>query len=79
MEAFELKRIVAGFQFTRSRRIEVANEVFGFRAGDTIRLFFSHRYTPLLVRKLLSRHGLEVREQWTTKSEEEGVFLCGCK
>ena len=79
MEAFELKRIVAGFQFTRSRRIEVDNEVFGFRARDTIRLFFSYRYTPLLVRKLLGRHGLEVREQWITKSEEEGVFLCGCK
>ena len=79
MEAFELKRIVAGFHFTRSRRVEVDNEVFGFRAGDTIRLFFSHRYTPLLVRKLLGRHGLEVREQWITKSGEEGVFLCGRK
>ena len=76
MEGVELKRIVAGFHFTRSRRIEVDNETFNFRAGETIRLFFSYRYTPERVRKVLARHGLEVCEQWTTESEEEGVFLC---
>jgi hypothetical protein len=71
-----LKRIVAGFHFTRSRRIEVDNETFDFRAGETIRLFFSYRYTPERVRKALACHSLEVCEQWITKSEEEGVFLC---
>jgi len=70
-----LKRVTAGFQFTRSCRIEVENEAFAFRAGETIRLFFSYRYTPERVRKVLIRHGLEVREQWITRSEEEGVFL----
>ena len=44
--ATDLKRIVAGFHFTRSRRIEVDHETFYFRAGETIRLFFSYRYTP---------------------------------
>ena len=71
-----LKRIAAGFHFTRPCRIEVESEAFAFRAGEAIRLFFSYRYTPVLVRKLLGRHGLEVCEQWVTKSEEEGVFLC---
>jgi L-histidine Nalpha-methyltransferase len=71
-----LKRIVAGFHFTRSLRIEVDSEIFDFRAGETIRLFFSYRYTPERVRKVLACHSLEVREQWITKSEEEGVFLC---
>ena len=71
-----LKRIVAGFHFLRARRIEVENEAFAFRAGEAIRLFFSYRYTPERVRKLLGRHGLEVCEQWITQSEEEGVFLC---
>ena len=70
-----LKRIVATFHFTRSRRIEVDGERFDFRAGETIRLFFSYRYTPEHVRKVLARYGLEVREQWITRSEEEGVFL----
>jgi L-histidine Nalpha-methyltransferase len=75
MEAVELKRIVAGFYFTRSRRIEVDNERFDFRAGEVIRLFFSYRYTPERVRKVLARFGLEVCNQWLTRSEEEGVFL----
>jgi uncharacterized SAM-dependent methyltransferase len=71
-----LKRIVAGFHFTRSRRIEVDGETFNFHAGESIRLFFSYRYTPEYVRKVLARYGLEVRDRWITKSEEEGVFLC---
>jgi SAM-dependent methyltransferase len=70
-----LKRIVAGYHFTRSRRIEVDGEHIDFRAGETIRLFFSYRYTPERVRKVLARHGLEVCEQWIAKSGEEGVFL----
>jgi hypothetical protein len=71
-----LKRIVAGFHFTRSLRIEVDNETFDFRVGEIFRLFFSYRYTPELVRKVLARFGLEVCDQWITRSEEEGVFLC---
>jgi L-histidine N-alpha-methyltransferase len=75
MDEVELKRIVAGFHFTRARRIEVDNETFDFRAGETIRLFFSYRYTPERVRRVLARYGLEVCDQWVTRSEEEGVFL----
>jgi uncharacterized SAM-dependent methyltransferase len=75
MEEVELKRIMAGFHFTRSRRIEVDGERFEFRTGETIRLFFSYRYTPERVRKVLACYCLEVRDQWIAKSEEEGVFL----
>jgi uncharacterized SAM-dependent methyltransferase len=71
-----LKRIVAGFHFTRARRIEVDGERFDFRAGDAIQLFFSYRYTPEQVRKVLACFGLDVCQQWIAKSEEEGVFLC---
>jgi L-histidine N-alpha-methyltransferase len=75
MEEVELKRIVADFHFARRCRIKVANKVFDFRAGEVIQLFFSYRYTPERVRKVLARYGLEVCDQWTTKPEEEGVFL----
>jgi uncharacterized SAM-dependent methyltransferase len=71
-----LKRIVARFHFARARRVEVDGETFNFHAGETIRLFFSYRYTPEHVRKVLARFGLEVCDQWITRSEEEGVFLC---
>jgi uncharacterized SAM-dependent methyltransferase len=74
MEEVDLKRIVAGFHFTRSRRIEVDGERFDFRAGETIRLFFSYRYTPERIRKVLAWYGLNVHDQWIMHLEEEGVF-----
>ena len=76
MERGGLKRIVAGFRFTRARWVEVDGERFDFHAGETIRLFFSYRYTPERVRQILARHGLAICGQWIAKSEEEGVFLC---
>jgi L-histidine N-alpha-methyltransferase len=72
-----LKRVVANFQFKKTRQIGIENKLFTFNAGETIRLFFSYRYTPERVRKILSAYKLEVREQWITESEEEGIYLCG--
>lgn len=71
-----LKRIVASFHFKRPRHVEIENDVFAFKRGEAIRLFFSYRYTPERVRKALSAHKLEVCEQWIAASDEEGVFLC---
>jgi L-histidine N-alpha-methyltransferase len=73
---FGLKRIVANFRFKRARQIKIENEIFNFKSGEKIRLFFSYRYTPERVRKILASHGLEVCEQWIAKLQEEGVFLC---
>ena len=73
---FGLKRVVARFHFSRARQIELDGEGFKFRRGDSIRLFFSYRYTPDRVVKTLAGRGLEVCGQWIAKSEEEGVFLC---
>ncbi len=72
----ELKRMVARFHFYRPRRIEIKNKAFKFKGGDSIQLFFSYRYPPERVRKILARYKLEVCDEWITKSEEEGVFLC---
>jgi uncharacterized SAM-dependent methyltransferase len=71
-----LKRIAAYFEFTHQRSLAVEDQKFDFRRGDRIRLFFSYRYTPVLVREVLTKHGLVVVDEWITKSEEEGVFLC---
>lgn len=71
-----LKRIAAYFHFSRARTLAVDAEKFAFHPGDSIRLFFSYRHTPRLVRTLLAKNGLEVLDQWITTSEEEGVFLC---
>jgi uncharacterized SAM-dependent methyltransferase len=74
----DLKRVTARFHFYRSRRIEMEDQLFKFKSGDSIRLFFSYRYTPERVRRLLTAYRLMVCEEWVAKSEEEGVFLC-CK
>ncbi len=71
-----LRRIVANFRFHKLRTLVVEGRTFNFRAGETVRLFFSYRYTPELVRAGLAKHGLLVCDQWITKSGEEGVFLC---
>lgn len=71
-----LQRIVANFQFSRACRLKVSGQVFSFARGESIRLFFSYRYTPDRVRKILLRHGLQVCQEWISGSEEEGVFLC---
>jgi uncharacterized SAM-dependent methyltransferase len=73
---FGLKRIVARFHFKRARRIEIKNETFAFKIGEKVRLFFSYRYLPERIRKILASYKLEICEQWIAKSQEEGVFLC---
>ncbi len=71
-----LKRIAGYFSFVRQREIEIEGERFKFQPGDKIQLFFSYRHTPALVKEMLGTYGLRVLDQWITKSEEEGVFLC---
>ncbi len=70
-----LKRLAASFRFDRPRGVQVDSERFEFRAGDSVRLFFSYRHTPALVRALLAPHGLEAAGQWVAPSGQEGVFL----
>lgn len=72
-----LKRVAAWFQFSRARQIRVEEHLFDFTSGERVRLFFSYRHTPELIRGLLGPLGLQVREQWITNSGEEGVFLAG--
>ena len=74
--AGSLRRVVAQFHFKRPCRLVVEGETFTFRRGESIRLFFSYRYTPELARTELVKRGLRVCDQWVTQSGEEGVFLC---
>jgi hypothetical protein len=73
---FGLKRFVAKFHFKRARQIKIEDEIFKFKFGEKIRLFFSYRYTPELVQKALSKYKLKISGHWISDSEEEGIFLC---
>jgi L-histidine Nalpha-methyltransferase len=70
-----LRRIIGRFEFRQDRVLEVESQRFEFHSGDSIRLFFSYRHTPRLVKSLLGEFGLRVEDQWVTASGEEGVFL----
>jgi L-histidine N-alpha-methyltransferase len=70
-----LARIEATFLLQRDREVVVGNETFQFRSGERIRLFFSYRHTPALVRSLLAPHGFVVEKEWLDARGEEGVFL----
>jgi uncharacterized SAM-dependent methyltransferase len=71
-----LLRIVADYHVLRERCLGFEGEEFRFRPGEAIRVFFSYRYTPALVRVLLARHGLLVVADWTAANGEEGLFIC---
>ncbi len=71
-----LKRVVAHFIFSKRCQIHVAEERLEFFAGERIRLFFSYRHTPAKLSRFLHDYGITVVDQWITKSQEEGVFLC---
>ncbi|MEO5803809.1 MAG: L-histidine N(alpha)-methyltransferase [Verrucomicrobiota bacterium] len=72
----KLKRIAAYFHFVKPCAIQLPEERFEFQPGEKVRLFFSYRHTPKRLDELLDGHGIKVRDQWITQSEEEGVFLC---
>jgi uncharacterized SAM-dependent methyltransferase len=71
----ELLRLEANFRAQFRREIAVENELFAFEPGESIRLFFSYRHTPEIIRRLIGRHGLELEDQWLNDTGEEGVFL----
>ena len=70
-----LKRIAAYFDFRRRCEVRLEEQRFEFPAGDSIRLFFSYRHTPELVRACLRKYELEWRGEWIARSGEEGLFL----
>jgi uncharacterized SAM-dependent methyltransferase len=71
-----LLRFVADYHFFCARTLVIEDETFEFAAGDAMRVFFSYRHTPGVLRQLLHGYGLEMASQWINASGEEGVFLC---
>jgi L-histidine N-alpha-methyltransferase len=72
-----LLRIRADFHFTRERAVTLGDESIIFARGDVIRLFYSYRYTPELLKRVLTENGLTAEEEWV--ADEEGVFAVKVK
>lgn len=75
-ETADLFRIAAYFDLARDRVIRVDASEFHFQRGESIRLFYSFRYTPERLRAVLESFGLNVIDARISKSQEEGVFVC---
>src|SRR5207249_1951134 len=67
----DLKRVVAEFQFEETCSVRLGTETFEWHRGERLRLFFSYRFTPDRVCKLLGQQGIVVVNQWVTRAEEE--------
>ncbi|HOW66327.1 MAG TPA: L-histidine N(alpha)-methyltransferase [Candidatus Paceibacterota bacterium] len=74
-----LLRIAAYFEFLRGKQVRIDSVNFDFQPSDVLRLFFSYRHTPALVKDLLAPHGLSVDAQWISPCGEEGVFLASAR
>lgn len=72
-----VRRIEAAIALQDAARIQIGDEQVTFEAGETLRLFFSCRYTPGLLEEMMNKRGLGIRRQWISDSGEEGVFQCG--
>lgn len=71
-----LLRICGEYRFRKKVAIDCEGQTFQFSPQESVRLFFSYRYTPERLQAVLKPHGLTMEKQWITSSEEEGVFVC---
>ncbi len=70
-----LKRVEAIWTFPRAAALEVEGRVLRFRRGQTLRLFFSNRHTPALLRDFLLRLGIPRPQTWRNASGEEAIMI----
>jgi L-histidine Nalpha-methyltransferase len=70
-----LFRISIYFVFETDRVLSLENDRIVFKTGESLRLFFSYRYTPAVILDHLERVRLHCAGQWISKNGEEGVFL----
>jgi uncharacterized SAM-dependent methyltransferase len=67
-------RIAAVFEFKRGIEVRLDNERFRFDPGEELLVFYTYRHTPNGIRRLVTRHGLSLLDEWISPSGE-GVFL----
>lgn len=73
---YGLRRIVATFHFKKRLAVPIFQKKVRFGPGETLRLFYSCRYTLQKVSQLLKSGRFEPLEEQVTPGKEEAVFLC---
>lgn len=73
----EILALVAHCVWLRDVAFPWEGREFTARAGDSLRLFFSLRYTPQRLARTLESHDLQLGEGWITPCRQEGVWRVG--
>ncbi len=69
-----LRQIVAVYEFKNDSRIRIDQQTFAFKQGDTLRLFFSNRYTPALAQEFAGRLKVPNVRNWINVDGDEAVL-----
>ncbi len=70
-----IRGIDVRFVLSRARELTVLGERLQLAAGDTLRAFYSYRYTAALMASCLQRNGLVLEQEWISPMADEGLFL----
>ena len=69
-------RIQADAHVLRDVQLALYEESFDFREGEVLEVFFSNRFTPAALPRVLRDAGFDIRQTWVLDSQEEGIYLC---
>ncbi len=69
-------RIQADAHVLRDVQLALYEESFDFREGEVLEVFFSNRFTPAALSRVLRDAGFDIRQTWVLDSQEEGIYLC---
>ena len=72
----ELLQIVGRCHFHRDKAIALDGQTLTFSAGENLRLFFSNRYTPALLKQVLAGAKMKIPGEWISAGKTEGVIAC---
>lgn len=69
-----LKRVEVWAEFLRDVEVEMGGKRYDYSEGGRMRLFFSNRHTPELVKRQVESAGMKWGPGWVSESGEEGVW-----
>ena len=72
----ELLQIVGRYYLLRDKSISLDGQTLNFSAGENLRLFFSNRYTPALLKQVFTRAKMKIPGEWISAGKTEGVIAC---
>ena len=70
-------RVQADALFLKDVALRLYEESFDFREGEALEVFFSNRFTPMVMPQILRSAGFSLSQSWVLDSQEEGIYLCG--